>query len=497
VAGKPWYAVAVLCVCVLILNLDITIINVALGTLAESLGASTRDLQWITAVYMLAASAFIVVTGIVADRFGRKLLLLLGLAVFAVSSAMAAWAPSAAVLIAARALMGLGSAAILTGSVSIITTMFTGSTLRRALASWSTAAALGLPLGPVIGGYLLDTFWWGSIFLINIFICAAAVVFVWFLIPEKRSGTAAKVDFLSVGLMSLASLLLTYALIGLDGGQVEVEDVVVLVISVVLFALFFLRQRGLKHPLLDLAVVSRLKFAAPMLTLIVIFFSMASVLFIVPAYLQYAQHLDVFSVGLRIVPLAAGVAVASLANERLLKITTPGTLMGCGLVALAGGLILLAGIDPDVSILRLSAAMVLTGLGIGLAQPSALGNCIRSFPVEQHGVASGVINSFRLMAGSLGVAVTGTAVFALYAQSIMRTNDAAAISSVDRNNLITGASIACGESRNVADQHDVSHMVCGSYTDSVGVVFGACGVGALLVVLLIGISRRVRRSAYN
>jgi MFS transporter, DHA2 family, multidrug resistance protein len=491
VTGKPWYTVAVLCVCVLILNLDITIINVALGTLSESLGASTRDLQWITAVYMLAASAFIVITGIVADRFGRRLLLLSGLTVFALSSAMAAWAPTPGVLIAGRALMGLGSAAILTGSVSIITTMFHGSTMRRALAAWSTAAALGLPLGPVIGGYLLDTFWWGSIFLINIFICAAALVCVWFLVPETRGKTATKVDFPSIGLMSLASLLLTYALVGMEGGRIETEAVVVLIVSVVLFALFLFRQRRVHHPLLDLAVVSRLSFVAPMLTLVVIFFSMAGVLFVVPVYLQYAQHLDVFSAGLRIVPLAAGVAVASLANERILKITTPETLMSGGLVALAGGLFLLMGMDPDVSVLWMSAAMVLTGLGIGLAQPSALGQSIRSFPVERHGVASGVVNSIRLTAGSLGVAVTGTVVAALWTRGIARAGDSAAAASIDRNNLITEAGMACG----AADRNGAAQLVCGPYTDSVGVVFAACGVLALVAVLLMAISRRVSGTA--
>ncbi|MET7900522.1 MFS transporter [Streptomyces sp. NPDC005355] len=481
--------------CVLTVNLDITIINVALGTLAESLGASTTDLQWITAVYMLAAAAFIVVAGVVADRFGRKLILLLGLVVFTVASAMAAGAASVAVLIVARALMGVGSAAILTGSVSIITTMFTGATLRRALASWSTAAALGLPLGPLIGGYLLQTFWWGSIFLINVFICAAVAVCAWFLIPETRNKAGSKVDFISVGLMSLGSLLLTYALIGMESGGVQMGDLVVLVCSVVLFVLFFLRQRGLERPLLSLAVVSKPDFAAPMLTLIVIFFSMAGVLFIVPIYLQYAQHLDVLAVGLRIVPLAVGVTVASLINERILRIATPKMLISCGVVALACGLLLLTRLHSDVSVIRLSSALLLIGLGIGLAQPSALGSCIRSFPAEQHGVASGVVNSFRLLAGSLGIAVTGTAASLFYAHSIAQTHNAAAISAVDRNDLTTEASIACGRSRGIADQHDVSRLVCGSYSDSLGVVFASCAVVALLAVLLIGMATRQRKGA--
>ena len=478
------------------MNLDITIINVALGTLAKSLAASTADLQWITAVYMLAAAAFIVVAGVVADRFGRKLVLLLGLVVFTIASALAALAASVTVLIVARALMGLGSAAILTGSVSIITTTFTGATLRRALASWSTAAALGLPLGPVIGGYLLKTFWWGSIFLINVFICAAVIVGAWFLMPETRGKDGTGVDYASVGLTSLGSLLLTYALIGMESSRVAAGDVAVLVVSVALFVLFFLRQRGLERPLLSLAVVSKPEFAAPMSTLIVIFFSMAGVLFVVPIFLQYAQHLDVLAVGLRIVPLAAGVTMASLLNEKLLKIAKPATLIVCGVVALACGLLLFSGLRPDVSILRLSAAMALTGIGIGVAQPNALGSCIWSFPVEQHGAASGVVNSFRLIAGSLGVAVTGTAVSLLYARSIEGTDNAAAISSVDRNDLMAKASMACGQSRGITDQNDVSRLVCDSYTHSLGTALVACAVFALLAVLLIGVSTRLRKRAY-
>jgi len=490
------FTVALLCVCVLTVNLDITIINVALGTLAESLAASTADLQWITASYLLAAAAFIVVAGVVADRFGRKLVLRLGLIVFMIASAMAALAASVAVLIVARALMGLGSAAILTASVSIITTMFTGATRRRALASWSTAAALGLPLGPVIGGYLLERFWWGSIFLINVVICAAVIVGVWCLMPETRDKHRTGVDYASVGLMSLGSLLLTYALIGMESGRVAAGDIVVLVVGMTLLVLFFLRQRGLKRPLLSLEVVSRPDFAAPMLALMVIFFSMAAVLFSVPIFLQYAQHLNVLAVGLRIVPLAAGVTVASLLNEKLLKIAKPTMLIACGVVALACGLLLFSGLGPNISILRLSGAMVLTGIGIGVAQPNALGSCIQSFPVEHHGVASGVVNSFRLLAGSLGIAVTGTAVSLLYARRVEGTGNAAAISSVDRNDLMAKASMACGQSLGSHHRNDVSVLVCDSYTHSLGTAFMACAVLAMLTVLLIVVSTRLRKRVY-
>jgi MFS transporter, DHA2 family, multidrug resistance protein len=483
-------------VCVFTVNLDITIINVALGTLAESLAASTAALQWIIAVYMLAAAAFIVVAGVVADRFGRKRVLLMGLAVFTIASAMAAMAGSVAVLIVARALMGLGSAAILTGSVSIITTMFTGATQRRALASWTTAAALGLPLGPLIGGFLLETFWWGSIFLINVFICSAVMVGAWLLMPETGGKAGLGVDYASVGLMSLGSLLLTYALIGMESGRAAAGDIAVLVLSVALFVLFFLRQGRLDRPLLSLAVVSKPDFVGPMSTLIVVFFSMAGVLFIVPIFLQYAQHLDVLAVGLRIVPLAAGVMLASLLNERLLKIAKPATLIVCGVVALACGLLLFSGLGPGVSILRLSAAMALTGIGIGVAQPNALGACIRSFPVEQHGTASGVVNSFRLLGGSLGVAVTGTAVSLFYGRSIQGTGNAAAISSVNRSDLMAKASMACGQSRGITGQSDVSRLVCDSYTHSLGTAFVACAVFAVLAVLLIGISTHLRKRAY-
>jgi hypothetical protein len=158
-------------------------------------------------------------------------------------------------------------------------------------------------------------------------------------------------------------------------------------------------------------------------------------------------------------------------------------------------LLLFSGLGPDVSILQLSAAMALTGIGIGIAQPNALGSCIRSFPAEQHGVAAGVVNSFRLLAGSLGVAVTGTAVSLLYARSIEGTDNTAAVSSVNRDDLTEKASLACGQPQIITGKDAISRLVCDSYTHSLSAVFVACAAFALLAALLIGVSTRLRKRA--
>ncbi|MGH3530058.1 MAG: MFS transporter, partial [Pseudonocardiaceae bacterium] len=158
----------ILCVCVLVVNMDITIINVAIGTIAQSLHATTSDIQWVTAIYTLAGAAAIIVTGSLSDRFGTRNVLAAGIGLFGVASALGAWAPSVGWVVLARAVMGLGSAAILTASLAFITKLGSEGEAKRALGYWSAAAALGLPLGPIVCGLLLDRYWWGSFFLINV-----------------------------------------------------------------------------------------------------------------------------------------------------------------------------------------------------------------------------------------------------------------------------------------------------------------------------------------
>ncbi|HSO50680.1 MAG TPA: MFS transporter, partial [Acidimicrobiia bacterium] len=191
---RRWLTLVVLSLSLVIIGLDNTILNVALPTLVRELGASASELQWMVDSYVLVFAGLLLTMGALGDRFGRKLALNIGLVVFGLSSIAAALADSADALIIARALMGVGGALIMPSTLSIITNIFTGAERGRAIAAWAAVAGLGIILGPVIGGWLLESFWWGSIFLINVFIVVVAIVAGWFLVPESKDPAATPLD---------------------------------------------------------------------------------------------------------------------------------------------------------------------------------------------------------------------------------------------------------------------------------------------------------------
>jgi EmrB/QacA subfamily drug resistance transporter len=342
-SARRWPALGVLSLCMLVLNLDITIINVALATLARDLHADTGQLQWITTAYALTGAALMLLAGAIGDRSGRKRTLLGGLVLFALASVLGAWAPSAGVLIAARALMGVGSAVVMPMSLSIIPVLFPDEIERgKAIALWSATVVLGMPLGPIIGGLLLDSFWWGSIFLINVVVIVIAIPLGSWLLPESRNPRPGRIDPASVILSIAGCAALVYGFIDAGTGWGRLPVLAWLAAGLAVLAVFAVRQRTARNPLIPLQVFRQATFAAPMAAMVLMLFAMSGVLFVIPLYLQGVRGLDALATGELLVPLALGALAASLANAGLVKALGPKLVMAAGMIALAAGLVLLA-----------------------------------------------------------------------------------------------------------------------------------------------------------
>lgn len=260
---RRWWILAALWLCVLVIGFDVTILNVALPTLATELDASTSQLQWIVDAYLLALAALLLAPGTLGDRLGRKRLLLIGLAAFAGASVLAAASPSPGYLIPARALMGIGAATIMPLTLAVLPTVFAPDERSKAIAAWAAAAGIGLPLGPILGGLLLEHFWWGSVFLINVPLVAIALVAGAVLIPESRDATARPPDLLGMVLSCAGSVVLVYGIV--EAGRVGWDTTDVLAAfagAAVLLGAFLWWQRRAAAPLIELGWFSDVRFFA-------------------------------------------------------------------------------------------------------------------------------------------------------------------------------------------------------------------------------------------
>ncbi|MGH3439819.1 MAG: MFS transporter [Sciscionella sp.] len=475
----------ILCVCVLVVNMDITIINVAIGTIAQSLHATTSDIQWVTAIYTLAGAAAIIVTGSLSDRFGTRNVLAAGIGLFGVASALGAWAPSVGWVVLARAVMGLGSAAILTASLAFITKLGSEGEAKRALGYWSAAAALGLPLGPIVCGLLLDRYWWGSIFLINVVVCVAGLVVVVAVMPNIRAPQVRPVDWISVALLaaSMSSFIFGLIYVGVPGSTAGA--VIAICGSLVFGVVFGVRQKGSRTPLIAAERVKNWSFAGSITTLTILFLVMAVVLFTIPVFLQFGHELEVLDVGVRILPLAVFLAVAASTAGRVSSSVKPEWIAASGLAFALLGVSGLAVFGVGMPQFGLIAALAAIGLGVGLAQPTTLGSAMHAFPAGERGVAAGVINSARLSFNAIGVALVGvvTAVGMSWNLDVLPT----AAGGAAQDSWVEQGSRSCSSTGDVA--------VCSAYTSSLSLLYAVCGVLLLLALGTLVGSMRSNRSA--
>lgn len=414
--SRRWAVLGVLCVSLLIVSLDSTIINIVLPTLVKDLRASESELQWVVDAYSCAFAGFLLVAGAFGDRFGRKRFLVIGLAIFAIGSAGAAFSGSVTALVVARGFMGLGAACIMPATLSIIIDVFRDPEDQvRAIAIWSGTTGLGIAIGPIVGGWLLVHFWWGSVFLINVPIALAGLFVGLWLVPESSDPHRRRIDLAGAVLSVLGLGLLLYAIIDVpvDGGH-SAQVLGAGAGALVLLVVFGLWERRVAEPMLLLEAFKQRRFSVAMGSVAFAVFALMGALFMLTQYLQFSLGYSPLATGVRILPIAAVLAVAAVASSKLDQWLGTKVVVAAGLLVVAGGLWQLTTTTVAEGFGHGLIGMLLLGLGAGLIIAPATASVMSSLPPERAGVGSATNSAALQVGGSLGVAVLGAVLSARY-----------------------------------------------------------------------------------
>jgi EmrB/QacA subfamily drug resistance transporter len=411
-----WLSLGVLCTSLLAIVVDNTIVNVALPTLARDLDADVSELQWVVDAYTLVFAGALLLAGTLGDRVGRRRTLLAGLAVFGLSSLAAAYAGGVGMLIADRAVMGLGAAFIMPATLSLLISVFPDERERAtAVGIWAATAGLGVALGPVAGGLLLEHFWWGSIFLVNVPLCVLALLLGRRVVPESRDPAAPRVDWTGAGLSGAGLVALVWAVIeGPVAGWTSARVLGAGAVAALLLAAFVVQQRRVAEPLLDVRLFRNPRFSAASATIMVLFFALFGFLFLATQYLQFVLGHSPSAAGVRVLPYAGAMIVSASLSARLVAAFGTKRVATLGMALFAAGLAVAATLSVGGGYGRLAVAFLLMGSGMGLAGAPATESIMGALPPERANIGSAVNDTTRELGGALGVAVVGSIMSSLY-----------------------------------------------------------------------------------
>ena len=401
---------AVLCVSLLIVSLDNTILNVALPVIVRTLHASSSSLQWIVDSYAIVFAGLLLLAGSLGDRLGRKWVFMAGLVIFAAGSAVSAFSGTADRLIAARAFMGIGGAAIMPSTLSILTSTFTEARERaRAIGIWSGTTGLGVAVGPVAGGWLLSHFWWGSVFLVNVPIALVGLfATVWF-VPNSRNSNTKRADPIGAGLSIVGMGLLLWGIIEAPNRSWTSPLILgAIVAAIAILAVFTIWERRSSHPMLEVSFFKSRRFSAAVGTMGLIMFALMGGLFLLTQYLQFSLGYTAFETGLRIAPIAAVLLVVAPLSSVLDHIVGTKPVVFAGMAIVALGFALLTRVTVHDTYMDVLPAFVLIGLGTGLAFAPSTESVMGSLPVDQAGVGAATNGAALQTGGALGVGVLGS-----------------------------------------------------------------------------------------
>ncbi len=416
-------ALAVLCMAAFVISLDTTIVNVTLPSLVRQLDASTTDLQWVVDAYSLVFAALILAAGSTGDRLGRKGILMAGLGVFGVASLAGSAATTVHELIGARAVMGLGAALIFPATLSLISNIFTERAERaRAIGLWGATTGVGIALGPIVGGWLLERFWWGSVFLFMVPVAAGIAVLVSWVVPTSRDPRTPPVDWAGFALSAAGMGVLVFTIIEApDWGWGSARTVAGFVVSALVLFGFLSVERRRRHPMLDLGLFRNPRFTAASGSVTVAFFALSGFIFLVSQFFQFLKGYSPLATGVRLLPVAGSVAISSLVGTRLAVRVGNKLVVATGLVLLGVAFAWISTASQTTPYLEIAAQMVLLGAGMGLTSAPATEAIMGVVPTEKAGVGSAVNDATRLLGGTLGVAVIGSVSASMYATRLVTT----------------------------------------------------------------------------
>jgi EmrB/QacA subfamily drug resistance transporter len=398
-------------------------VTVALPDLVRQTGATTTDLQWVVDAYSLAFGALVLAAGSLSDRLGRKGMLLAGIAVFSAASLAGSLVGSVAGLICARAVMGVGAAMIFPSTLSLITSVFTGRRERaRAIGLWGACAGAGVAIGPIAGGWLLDRFWWGSIFVLMAVLAAVVAVSVAIAVPTSRDPATPPVDWRGLVLSAAGMGVLVFGVIQAPGwGWGSAPAVTAIAGGLVALAVLAAAESRSAYPMIDVSLFRNPRFTAACGAVAIALFALLGFIFLMTQYFQVVKSYSPLSTGVRLLPLAVSVAVVSVAGTRLAMRIGNRVIVSAGLALFGLAMLWTSRDSQATSYATLVAQEVLLGTGLGLTQAPAAEAVLGAAPADKAGLASAVNGSTRLFGGTLGVAIIGSVTSSLYASRLLAT----------------------------------------------------------------------------
>ncbi|MFB7946346.1 MFS transporter [Kitasatospora phosalacinea] len=478
---RRWIALVAVALSVLVIGFDTTVLNVALPDLARQLEVGTGQQQWIVDAYTVVFAAALLPAGLLGDRFGRRRTLVLGLVLFGAASLLGTLASGPGSLIAARTVMGLAAAFVMPMSMAVVPAVFPPAEQRRATALLTTMTAIGVPLGPIVGGLLLRHYWWGSIFLVNVPLVLLGTVACLLLLPESADPAAPRLDPLAALLATGGLSALTWGVI--EGGDLGWGDARVLgALAGSLLALAWLvrRSRHRAHPMLDLRLLAEPVFRWCSVAVTLVSVVLLGGFFVLPAYFQSVLGTDALGSGLRLMPMMAGLLLASRIGDRLVHRFAPRGVIGAGLVLTGLALLLGSRTSAGDGYAWTALWLPLFGAGLGLVLITATASALLLLPPAKAGVGSGLVQTLRQVGGAVGVAVFGALLAAGYRDHLDTGGTPEPAAHLARGSVTAADAVAerLGDPALAASAH-------GAYLHGMTLVMLVAGVLALLSAVLV------------
>ena len=438
--NRKWWTLGAMCFALFMIMLDNTVVNVALPSIQKDLGASISGLEWTTSGYTLSFAVILATGGRLGDIFGRRLVFLIGVVIFALSSATAGFAPNETALVLSRVVQGVGAALMMPGTLSIITDAFPAHERGKAMGTWAGVSALALAVGPVLGGFLTEHVSWRAIFYVNIPVAIGAVLATLFAVRESRDTSVGReVDYAGVAILTVGLTALVLALVeGNSWGWGSTEIVGLLVLAALALPAFVFVENRVKAPMVQFDLLSDRNFLAAVCVAMIISFGMLGVFFFLALYMQDILGYSPLEAGVRFLPSTLMIVGVAPVAGRLSDRFGPRWLIAGGLVIVAASLFSFSRIAVDSGYLDLLPGFMLLGIGIAMTMSPMTSAAMNAVPVQKAGIASGVLSMFRMVGGSLGVAVTGAIFQGLVSSKL--------------DSLLGGSGITAAQRHSISDQ---------------------------------------------
>ncbi len=448
IGARRWWAAGALTLGVLAVGLDVTVLSVALPTLAAALHASESDLQWFSSGYALALAGGMLPAGVLGDRFGRKRVMVSALFLFGAGSVVCAYAPNPGAFIAARVVLGAAGAAMVVMVLSIFTVLFSEEERPRVVGIWAAANFLALPIGPILGGWLLTHYWWGWVFLLNVPVAALGLVAVIALVPESRSAERPALD--PIGMLAASAGLagVTYGLIELGrNGWTDPGSLTILVAGVMVVVGFFAWERRLTlrphgRPLIDLALFQSRGFTWGVILAAMGGMALFGIIFTMPQYSQGVLGLDPQGAGFRLLPVIVGLVLGAVPADRIAAKVGAKLTVATGFAITAGGLLVGSTTMIGSGDWFVAIWMAVVGFGMGIGFATAASAALQTVPAERSGVASALIQAMQKVGAPFGAAILGSVLVSGYQSQLSLGGLPASVADPIRQSVFAGVAVA-------------------------------------------------------